>query len=329
MAETINMNPQIRSFAATLAEYNAIAAIHDAVWQRTGPSGENRQLHDQGRNVQFFFQRLVVENEGEIVAHAAYGEDAWNHTPGKYSIEVAVHPHFQQRGIGNALYQHIVADLAGREPAPVFFTATTREDQPGGLALLQKQGFQLMMRAPMSRLDVLAFDATCFTAAHAKVRQADITLHSMSELKERDPEWKRHWYDLELVINADHPMADRGEPLPFETFAAYLDTPLVNTAAAFFALDAQGNYVGQSTLDIGNVQSKTISVGMTGVLRNYRRLGIATALKVRTVEFAQAYGAQWIETSNEENNPMLQLNSKLGFQPAPAWLSFQKRLSPL
>ena len=45
-----------------------------------------------------------------------------------------------------------------------------------------------------------------------------------------------------------------------------------------------------------------------------------------SIEFAQAYGAQWIETSNEENNPMLQLNLRLGFQPAPAWLSFEKRL---
>ena len=66
---------------------------------------------------------------------------------------------------------------------------------------------------------------------------------------------------------------------------------------------------------------------MTGVLRTYRRMRIATALKVRTIEFAQTYGAQWIETSNEENNPMLQLNLRVGFQPAPAWLSFEKRFS--
>ena len=124
-------------------------------------------------------------------------------------------------------------------------------------------------------------------------------------------------------------MADRGEPLPFETFAGYMDTPLVNTDAAFFALDGAGNYVGQSTLDIPDAHSKTISVGMTGVLRTHRRMGIATALKVRAIEFAQAYGAQWIEAGNEENNPMLQINLRLGFQLAPAWLSFAKRFDDL
>ena len=320
------MNAQIRPFEATLAEYNAIAAIHNAAWQATGLSGENRQRHDAGRNANFFHQRLLAEIDGQIVAYAAFGEDAWNHTPGKYSIEIAVHPSYQRRGVGSALYAQVMATLAERDPAPLFFTAGTHEDQPGGLALLNKHGYHLVMRAPTSRIDVAAFDATGFAAVEEKVRQTGITLHSMSELKQRDPDWKRHWYDLELAINDDHPLADRGEPLPFETFAGYVDSPLINSDAAFFALDAVGNYVGQSTLDIPDAQSNTLNVGMTGVLRAHRRKGIATALKVRTILFAQSYGARWIKAGNEENNPMLQINLRLGFLPAPAWLSFEKRI---
>ena len=38
-----------------------------------------------------------------------------------------------------------------------------------------------------------------------------------------------------------------------------------------------------------------------------------------------AAGIEWIETSNEENNPMYQLNFRLGFEPAAAWLDFEKR----
>ncbi|MFN8493351.1 MAG: GNAT family N-acetyltransferase [Caldilineaceae bacterium] len=319
------MNFQIRPCTSTLAEYNAITAIQNAIWQTEGPTGERRQLQDAGRNPAFLFQRLLVEYERQIVAHAAYGEDAWNHTPGKYFIDIEVHPDFQRQGIGEALYTQIVATLAGRAPTPVFFTANTREDHPGGLALLHKHGFRQVMRNPMSRVDVRAFDATRFAAAQEKVRQAGITLHSMSELKQRDPAWIRHWYDLELAINDDHPMPDRGDPLPYETFAGFMDTGLVNTDAAFFALDADGNYVGQSTLEVPDPGSKTIMVGMTGVLRPYRRMGIATALKVRAIEFAKVYGAEWILAGNEENNPMFQLNLRLGFQPMPAWLNFEKR----
>lgn len=307
-------------------DYGALAAIHEAAWGEAWLNAENRQRHDAGRDPSFFFQRLVAELDHQIVAHTAYGEDAWNHTPGKYTLDIIVHPNFQQRGIGSALYTQIITALATRTPAPALLTAITREDQPGGLALLHKRGFVQVMRSPMTRLDVQAFDAARFAGAQARVQHAGITIHSMSELKVRDPNWKRHWYDLELAINADHPMPDHGEPLPFETFAGFLDTPLVNLDAAFFALDAVGNYVGQSTLEIPDAQSKTIHVGMTGVLRSHRRLGIATALKVRTIEFAKAYGAYWVQTSNEENNPMFQLNLMLGFQPAPAWLHFEKRI---
>ncbi len=69
-----------------------------------------------------------------------------------------------------------------------------------------------------------------------------------------------------------------------------------------------------------------VYVGVTGVARAYRRRGIATVLKLRTIQFAQEVGARWIETENEENNPMYQLNLKLGFRPIPAWLVYEKKL---
>ena len=60
---------------------------------------------------------------------------------------------------------------------------------------------------------------------------------------------------------------------------------------------------------------------------SYRRRGIATALKLRSIEFAKAYGAKELKTDNEENNPMYQLNLSLGFRPKPAFLSYKKSLT--
>jgi hypothetical protein len=42
--------------------------------------------------------------------------------------------------------------------------------------------------------------------------------------------------------------------------------------------------------------------------------------------FAQEIGAKFIETNNEEHNPMYQLNLQLGFQPQPADLDMEKVL---
>lgn len=319
------MDIKIRPLNKTLAEYNRLAEIHLAAWGEVWLDGAARLSHDSKRNPDFLFQRLVAEVDGQLVAHAAYGEDAWNHTPGKYNLDIIVHPAWQRQGIGTHLYAAIHATLAARQPAPTLLTATTREDQGGALAMLAKHGFIQVMRSPMSRLAVQKFAPTHVTDTVERVRQAGITIHCMRELKERDPDWMRHWYELEMAINADHPMPDRGEPLPYETFAGFLDTPLVNLDGAFFALDENGQYVGQSTLEVRNPGSDTISVGMTGVRRSHRRQGIAMALKLRTIDYARKHGITWIQTSNEEHNPMFDLNMKLGFQPAPAWVNFEKR----
>jgi predicted GNAT family acetyltransferase len=66
---------------------------------------------------------------------------------------------------------------------------------------------------------------------------------------------------------------------------------------------------------------------MTGVKRAYRRKGIATALKLRTVAFAQVQGAHLLMTSNNSANPMYQLNLKLGFQTYDAEIKLVKPMS--
>ncbi len=84
-------------------------------------------------------------------------------------------------------------------------------------------------------------------------------------------------------------------------------------------------WVGLSVLYIVSGKPDMLSSGLTGVIRPYRRQGIATALKLRNIAFARQYGAKTIETTNEENNPMYLLNRWLGFQPRPAMLTFEKQ----
>ena len=72
-----------------------------------------------------------------------------------------------------------------------------------------------------------------------------------------------------------------------------------------------------------------MAIGLTAVLPPYRRRGIALALKLRGIRYAQAVGCPAILTGSEEHNrPMLTLNARLGFVPQPAWITFEKHLHP-
>ena len=317
----------IQPFQKTAAEYEAIIKIANTVWPEEPKTAAQVKRHDEGRHPDFLFQRLLVEVNGQIVGYGVYGENAWSYQPGKYFIELTILPAYQKRGLGTALYQHIFEALASREPAPKLLTTGAREDKVEAIAFLVKRGFSQVMRAPSSKLDLTTFEPARFAGVVEKVRQSGISIYSMTELKKSAANWKRIWYDLECEINRDHPAADEGEDLPFETFAGYLDSPLVSTDAYFIAVDGRDKYVGLSGLFMNQADPKIFNTEMTGVVRSHRRRGIATALKVRAIMFARERGGKVIYTGNEEHNPMYQLNLKLGFTPGPAWLSFHHKLS--
>jgi GNAT superfamily N-acetyltransferase len=66
---------------------------------------------------------------------------------------------------------------------------------------------------------------------------------------------------------------------------------------------------------------------LTGTLKAYRGLGIATTLKLKGFEWARDNGYTVIRTwSNSFNKPMLALNEKLGFVRQAADIAFKKTL---
>jgi GNAT superfamily N-acetyltransferase len=93
----------------------------------------------------------------------------------------------------------------------------------------------------------------------------------------------------------------------------------------FVALD-HDQLVGTSRAFRNLAKNDQLDGSLTGVIRSYRRRGIATALKLRLIQFAKEYGAAVMLTANEENNPIYTLNRALGFTPQPAWIEFEKTM---
>ena len=88
-----------------------------------------------------------------------------------------------------------------------------------------------------------------------------------------------------------------------------------------------GTYIGLT--DIKVYPKSELYKGWTGglgVLKKFRRRGIATAIKIKAIEVLLKKGVTEVRTDNEENNPMYKINVALGFKPVPFSLDYSKEI---
>lgn len=316
----------IRPFRDRDEDYGAVVAIENTIDPDTPSSVAAWKHWDRTRDAKYLFRRYVAELDGRIVAAVSYGHTAWMHQPGKYFVRISVTPAWQRRGIGSTLYDFAVHEqLAERHPKKL--VSFTREDRRGSIRFLRSRGFRQVMRTPVSRLDSASFDHGRFEAKVNRVLESGITIRTLRQLREDDPDWKRKVYELEWECLQDVPSTDPFTKRSLEQFErSTLGSPNLLPDAWFVAVDGT-EYVGLSVLWRNLATDKLLETGLTGVIRSHRRRGIATALKVSAIRYAQEHGNATIETDNEENNPMFQLNLQLGFVPQPAYLDFEKKVA--
>jgi GNAT superfamily N-acetyltransferase len=316
------MKLAIREFQPTDEEYQAIAKLDGVVWPDYATTAAEFRFEDETQDPKYISQSVVAESNGEIVAFGWYEETYWSYQPGKYMISCRVHPKHERKGIGTAFYEYVMEKLVGHGATK--FVASSREDKPQGIRFLEKRGFKQEMRVPISLLDVTRFNPGPFASAIEKAKKHGITFCTLAELEKSDPDWKQKILDLRWQIVQDVPSPEPPSQIPLETYDKQVyQNPKLFKEGWVIAMDGD-KYVGYSNLWKMPGKPGKLNTGLTGVMRSYRRMGICTAVKLQAIDAARRLGITQIETDNEENNPMYQINLGLGFQPRPAWLSFMK-----
>ena len=85
-------------------------------------------------------------------------------------------------------------------------------------------------------------------------------------------------------------------------------------------------YIGSTDISVYPNQPHKGWTGGLGVIKEFRRKGIATALKIIAIEKLLEKKVTEIRTDNEENNPMYKINVALGFKPVPFSLDYSKKI---
>ncbi len=319
------MTYTIRPFNPIQEEYEILVDLHNAYWPDRPDVARDWQMADERLNPKYLFQRYVFEQDGNIVAFGQASESPWAYVEGQYHLEFHVHPAYLGQGIKQRLYDHINQLLQQRTPKPIIYAAYTREDKEELVAFLKSLGFVIVQREAVSEIDLEGFDPSPFASHVERAQNNGIVIYTLAELMKSCSDWRQRNYDLFMAIINEIPVPDAPTPQPIDEFYRVYDHPNYIPDGWFIALDGD-EWVGNSSMWKVSGQDDRLDVNVTGVLPSHRRKGIATALKLKTFEYAQRHGVRYIKTGNEENNPMYALNLMLGFKPKPGWLTFRKEL---
>jgi mycothiol synthase len=309
--------------------YSALACLLTKVWPEQPASAAWLERCDVGRDPTLPFRREVAVRPGaEWVGVAEVGAARWSGDSERFELQVHVLPNHRGLGIGSELCRRAVAWVGGRASS---FSAETREDRPAAVRFLERFGFRVVCRVPISELDLGRFDPAPFAAVVRRVEGSGVELRTLAvgpgELERLLP----GLYALQGEVQGDVPgEADRSMPR-FESWQrAYRDNPDFLPEAHVVAVERE-QVVGMTQLWASQATAAILYTGFTGVRRSHRRRGIATALKVRSLAWAcrlrTADGRfPVVRTGNEESNPMLAINFRLGFREGPATLRFVTEL---
>lgn len=254
---------------------------------------------------------LAEDGEGEPVGVSKVTRFPW-WSSGRYDLWLGVAPDQRRQGIGSALFDEALAFLAAQGATRL--EAEVADDDEPSLAFAAHRGYGVNRHLLLSTLAVAAFDPAPLAHVLPYVEAAGIRFFTMADVGNTPEAQERLW-----ALNRSVTLEIPGREPTFSSLAEYRQRVC---GAAWYRPEAQllaadgDRWVGLASLEPlpgGLLQNR-----MTGVVREYRGRQIALALKLLAIEYARAHGFAELSTANDaENGPMLAVNRKLGYRPAP------------
>ncbi len=207
-------------------------------------------------------------------------------------------PKARRRGVGSALLGQLV-DLAGQP-----LQGEVRESDDESLAFFERRGYDVVGGEKAVALDLPEIEAP------VPAPPAGVAIVSLSER----PDVVDALYPIAVEAIEDIP-GSSGSTTYAQWRAIDVDRP-TRKAELFFIALAGDEPIGYATMDDFG---RDAHHGLTTVKRDWRRRGVATALKHAQIAAAKRAGFRRLVTGSEERNtPMRNLNSKLGYKPEPS-----------
>ncbi len=271
----------------------------------------------------------AVDSDGKVIGWARASESNWYQLPSHCWLSIIVDKSRNGEGIGRILYIKLLEWAKTLEQFTHLVT-NIREDFVRSLAFLSADGgWKDIWHSFTQKLDITKCEPEkCIPDVVERFYEQGfevVTLYGIwNENKEAI---LKEYYDLDVEVCQSIPSPfDVDINKDYEDWIKMFDNPDFDPKWFLFAREkSTGKLVGTS--DIWFCKNGEVWTGLTGTLSEYRKRGIASALKVIITRRAKDVGVKILGTGNDNGNiPMLRINERLGYIKDPNWITFEKEM---
>jgi mycothiol synthase len=258
------------------------------------------------------------------VAEAALSEDGSRYEDRAAAL-VGVAPAYRRQGLGTRLADEVERFAASNRVRWVE-AEVAESNLPAALSLIGPRGYVELERYRTSIQTPSTVDLSGLGRSRRRLQSEGIEIVAFPAID--SPRARDELYRAMMPIWRDMPHEPHvgwEDPSPKAFSRTIFERPSVLLDSLFVARDAE-RIVGLSYL--ATRPDGDAEVGDTGVLRDYRRRGIARALKMSVTQYAVDHGIERVHTDNRADNAgMLAINRELGFIPGEQLVIFEKTLA--
>lgn len=249
---------------------------------------------------------MVAELDGRVVGYAhAVGHGVASGHRGIGWVNVL--PEARRRGVGTALWQAVL-DVCTRDRVKGVMVQTDDSDtETIDIALAHE-----FHKRGLHQESVLDLDTVGAHRVRAVAERAPgVDLRPLPD-DATEEDWRAFAEVFHRLMLDTPDMAEGGEAMPYDVLRAVMKEPWQVMGAW-----RDGRMVGFTVLVVRDEAKGSLNTWMTGVDRELRGLGLATALKTKQALAVRDAGWRRIVTQNlEGNDAILASNRTLGYEPS-------------
>lgn len=270
-------------------------------------------------------EKLAEDENGQPAAFYCVIRDEFKSE--RAYLNLFVKPEKRRQGIGTQLMMECIADAIAF--GSTILQTNVMDTDPGFKRFALKHDFEEKRHSIGMHFDLTAWDDSIYDDLIAGLESEGLAFTSMQALGNSE-EARRQLYQLNDSTALDIPHTEQTHIWDtFEDFQkAVCEQPWYNPAGQKVVVDKHnGRFAAMSAVSVEEGSTSAYNL-FTGVDRSYRGRSLGLAVKVTALRFARdvMHATEVFTHHNDENNPMIYIDRKLGYVQSPGQIVMEKEL---